>query len=564
MKKIACLLCLSVLVCGLLPFLPSPGADAYTFPSSTGTYVNSIIKNGVTLTAYLSQLDTVYNSTNPYVHTGDTPFLVVIQIYNNNTSNALVNTAEFDIRCKDASGSIIAPTVSHIENLSPDLMAGFINANYIRIDPSVNFSYGNGIVVPAKRSIYMESIIYCSAINGTSSTGAITQIAPTLAADAMRLNQNMTVTVSDTYTYVGETTDVSVLNNNLSSILADLEYTGQIFDFTGGSFLRQRFADYYVNDQLRLIIDRCIGKPTLIMSDQVIDTTSDTNVVNATLRYPVVLSVYIKSRNAEHTYRNRIYNRIRNLVPSGYGFVIDQFSSNYYNTYAFVEQFNDGRLELYSSYQVGGYSYIPPLCTLQTAICGHFDVNYGDSINIPDFTVTDFYDNDLIMQTNDDLYYPLSSWEAVRDIYNVLIDPENGTAKTEAEVVADTIDNIHAQEQQYFSDNSSAISQSGLGNYQFDNNAISAFGIIRSQFTDVWNALGKYTLVYTFTLIISLATFIIRHEPTTKVKQWRESVKNERYERTQYYGHKNAEYRAAEANKRATTSFNQFVRRRHK
>lgn len=515
-KKLIALGIALTLVIGFFPFMRNNQVVAYTFPSSVGTYVNSIIKNGVTLTAYVSQLDTVYNSTNPYVHTGDTPFLVIIQIYNNNTSNCLVNSAGFDIRCKDASGAIISPTVSHIENLSPDLMAGFINENYIRVDPSTNFSYGNGIVVPAKRSIYMESIIYCSAINGTSSTGAITQYAPQLATDAMRLNQNMTVTVSDTYTYVGETADVNVLNTNLTNILNSLynvEYTGNIFDYQGGQFYRVRYADYPVNDKLRLVIDRCIGKPVLIMSDQILDSTNDTNIVNATLRYPIVVSVYLKNTDPNHTYRNRIFNRIDNLWYRGLGFQLDSFSSNYYETYAYFETASITRFEMYGRYQVGGYSYIPPLSTLQTTITGHIDINYGDTFTVPDMDISGFYDNDLIMQTADDIYYPLSEWEVLRDIYGAFDSSTNSNNASASDDLANQSNQIHSQEQSYYQQNASAIESTGLKNYRFSGDQQNGIGAVSNDFSDLWNALGSWNSVYIFSLTLGLALTILRHAP---------------------------------------------------
>lgn len=135
---------------------------------------------------------------------------------------------------------------------------------------------------------------------------------------------------------------------------------------------------------------------------------------------------------------------------------------------------------------------------------------------------------------------------------------DNDNLNDDAADLKQQIDDIHTQEQEYYNNNVTAIQNTGLSNYRFNENQILSFSLIRSQFTEVWNALGDWNLIYIFTLLFSLTVYIIRHEPTTKVKQYRESVKNERYERTQYYGRMNAQARAdASAGKKS----NEFVNR---
>lgn len=75
---------------------------------------------------------------------------------------------------------------------------------------------------------------------------------------------------------------------------------------------------------------------------------------------------------------------------------------------------------------------------------------------------------------------------------------------------------IHQQEQQWFNDNQVAINNVGLDNFQFNQGTIGGFQIMQQQFANVWSALGDLNLIYTFTLMVSLATFIIRHWPRTK------------------------------------------------
>lgn len=75
---------------------------------------------------------------------------------------------------------------------------------------------------------------------------------------------------------------------------------------------------------------------------------------------------------------------------------------------------------------------------------------------------------------------------------------------------------IHQQEMTWYQNNQQAINQVGLDNFNFGSGPISGFQIMQQQFADIWSAIGDLNLVYTFTLLISLATFIIRHHPNTK------------------------------------------------
>lgn len=85
--------------------------------------------------------------------------------------------------------------------------------------------------------------------------------------------------------------------------------------------------------------------------------------------------------------------------------------------------------------------------------------------------------------------------------------------------VSDTLDTVHSQEEQWYNANSSAIEATGLSNYQWSTGQALGLNAVVGQFTQVWNSLGDWTLVYTFTLILSLATFILRHRPSTKMQQ---------------------------------------------
>lgn len=78
---------------------------------------------------------------------------------------------------------------------------------------------------------------------------------------------------------------------------------------------------------------------------------------------------------------------------------------------------------------------------------------------------------------------------------------------------------IHQQEQQWFQQNQEAINSVGLDNFNFGSGSLSGFAIMQQQFSNVWSALGDLNLIFTFTLLVSLATFILRHVPRTKVTE---------------------------------------------
>lgn len=69
----------------------------------------------------------------------------------------------------------------------------------------------------------------------------------------------------------------------------------------------------------------------------------------------------------------------------------------------------------------------------------------------------------------------------------------------------------HSTEQSYFTQNQSNLEATGISNFQFDSNISSGLSGITSDFSDLWNALGEWKFIYTFTLLIGLATFLIRH-----------------------------------------------------
>lgn len=81
------------------------------------------------------------------------------------------------------------------------------------------------------------------------------------------------------------------------------------------------------------------------------------------------------------------------------------------------------------------------------------------------------------------------------------------------------LETVGEQEHQWYEDNSLAISQTGLSNFQYSQDQVSGISHVVGQWQQVWSALGSWAVVYQFVLMLSLATFILRHRPTTKMQQ---------------------------------------------
>lgn len=116
----------------------------------------------------------------------------------------------------------------------------------------------------------------------------------------------------------------------------------------------------------------------------------------------------------------------------------------------------------------------------------------------------------------------------VSDIYELLFNQQNSydeieddsyTTSNSASSAEQTLNDVHEQESQWYQDNSQAISATGLSNFQYSQDQLTGISHVVGQWQQVWSALGSWAVVYQFVLMLSLATFILRHRPTTKLQQ---------------------------------------------
>lgn len=479
------------------------------------------------------------------------PFLVTVSIQNTGDLPCAVGTAEFTLNLTQGSPN----GLYNIENISSDLMLT-LKANtggVFSVIPSAGFQYDGSIIVPPKTTLYCLATIDVG-IDVNTSTGTF----PTIGLSSVV--PNISSIWPGNYPYDGSA-DGSIVDiaNTLDNIYANLEYSGSnpsVISASGST----SDVQYNFSENLYVTLRRRIYPAVPIFADYEFNNTNDTAPVIAAYRVYVLLNIQATNNTGSNRLM-QINNQLQYVLPMSDTVgnpVIDRFESDMHRYLYLVS----GRYQnLYALHPIPDNPGQTVFQTgnSRTSILVHYDIPVGQTLTFSTPDLSLYFGSSLPVTT---IPWATDEWSLLYRIYTGMQTPSGDTTEQNAEYVQQKLDDIHEREQQYYNDNAAAIASSGLGNFRFGQSQINAFGIINSQFAQVWNALGDYTLIYIFTLLLSLTVFIIRHEPTTKLKQHRESVKNERYERTQYYGRMNAQARAAESSGGST--FKNAIRRRSK
>lgn len=119
--------------------------------------------------------------------------------------------------------------------------------------------------------------------------------------------------------------------------------------------------------------------------------------------------------------------------------------------------------------------------------------------------------------------------ERVSSIYNHLfnrdtsysdVSSESSSLDSSSSAATTQSDTNHQTELSYFNQTNTALNNTGISNYSFNNEQIGGIGSVSNDFTSVWNSLGSWTSVYIFSLTLSLGLAIIRHvRPIQRSKQ---------------------------------------------
>lgn len=148
------------------------------------------------------------------------------------------------------------------------------------------------------------------------------------------------------------------------------------------------------------------------------------------------------------------------------------------------------------------------LTTIHNDLVTLISNNHTDLTNIKvDITLLYTRNHNDLLQIHNDLQSIIDSYTAnSSNAANVVNDASSTTS---------TIDEVHRQEEEFYLMNQSALQEVGLNNYDIDPNTRLGYTAINSDFDKLWRSLGPWVGVYTFTLLISLASYIIRLKPWT-------------------------------------------------
>ena len=158
-----------------------------------------------------------------------------------------------------------------------------------------------------------------------------------------------------------------------------------------------------------------------------------------------------------------------------------------------------------------------------------FNTN-GNYIDISSITLTQPSDWNV---TNVDAYanHLINEWKMIdflrqiRDKFSTLLNAYTSNVSDAQTVTNDSntnhnnIDSQYTTEMGYYTMANTDITNTGLSNFNLSADPVAGLGIVKNQFTYVWNKLSTYNIVYTFSLMLGIALMIIRHIKPIRRKQ---------------------------------------------
>lgn len=563
MKRVVAIVIIMAMVTSLFSF--SVFADTPVQPLQVVTYSDTSTNVRISGTAerlhyQIDSFQVVFmNPPNNY-GTSCTPILVSFRFYNASDIPAYVGQAEFEIMASSSTGAVNT-TIYGYDQISTDLFiaeSSYSTAEVgrIGIGASNDFAYYTGFVIPPKTSLYFSAIVYvnASAYEGVSTSTGSQESVNQITMSALNLYTNQ-ISFSEDYPYHNQPIDFSDIINSISE-LADIVSTSSemqnlidVLTYSGSQYVPITDGSSYYDSGVTntdLInfttqIRRVLTGSFFNYNDYEIDSSNDTqNHIGSKTQYAYYSIVY---RNDTNNYvRIGNYNYVDELIPSGrVAYEIVHFYSNFFSDPYLIRN-NTGsqkrQLYYYVNNPINNYGYIPPnsIAHITVLLKISYDESYPPTYNVP---IVGF---SVVPVNVDNVYAPVSEYHILRDLFLSLV---KNRADDNTQEAQDMNDDIHEAEQVWYDNNSEALEEVGLSNYRFSTSQSNGITQAVTQFQAVWNALGDWTNVYIFILILSISTYIIRHEPTTRVKQYRSSVQAERAERISYYGRKNAESRAS-------------------
>lgn len=493
----------------------------------------------------------------------ETETMITLRLYNSSSQDCYLGNALITLTFANTG---IVPYTSGIENYGNDLYLSFDNnSSDLKVVPSADYSLWTGIVIPPGASLYLCASVFTQCVDTT------------VRPDAVALT-NVQCSVSGVsygdFDYPGDPvpSDLSGIESSLQSIDGNTDNVEQLIqdikdmlEFTGstgtvGYNPTQAFVRSATSTSLPYMYTSysIYTGNSYVEDDEVAIADHDSAYHNYTRVVPITISIQMENyyeyavANVAGTDLNAL--AFIDLLPNDQwiSYTVESCESGVFQNPRIIYPGSNGYASLIFDYKIGsqpsGGGSLRGVCPIGLnystfVIFAHIRGNNVFALNgsftnpAADFVLTDLHINADNRVTTGEIWSILQRpSQEVQD--------NSAAVNNDADQVAQQMQDVHQQEMQYFEDNQDAIAATGLNNFQFNQNHISAFTMITTQFTELWNALSDYTLVFIFTLLLSLATYIIKHEPTTKVKQYRSSVAAERAERISYYSHKNAQARA--------------------
>lgn len=492
-------------------------------------------------------------------------FLVTVQIQNLVDSPVLINGLKFSLSF--SSGSNVQ-LISY-DSYSSDAWISNDGNYFFTIVPSNDFSYANGIVVPPSESIWVVGTITAQRTSDSNSNfnlsavtvptfttarsdnypyGATVNWAPLISAIDQYFNTQH-VDNNNILTVLGSIkVDSAAAVSSLSDIVDLLTYTGSVPSYSPSN---RSSTNFQLSSVSTLPAGFSMSFNISRLSSFIIDQDFEALYPDISFTSGSYANVFelrmLVSNSLDTAVSGPSFISISDILPrSNVTYLLLSHSSDIFSDPFFADVVSGDWVTLQYRPLVtkGSLAYYPTGT--------HVSVAYVLAITSTPLVVSNntaaSFSSGTYTRTN--LYIPSSELFGIADLYNGLVNPSSsvtndpGDLNDNSGTVEGQVETIHNQEMQYFQQNQQAIEDVGLSNFRFNQNYVNAFSMITTQFSSLWNALSDYSLIYIFTLLLSLATYIIRHEPTTKVKQYRSSVAAERAERISYYGSMNAARRA--------------------
>lgn len=564
MKKTVALMTCLIVIAAVFFYSPVFAASQIRL-NYMGRVQNTKIDQNTGITMYTS-VTVLYPESDSGMANGSTAELMITaRLYNPSTTYSgfvYMPTLEFTFT---SNNNYPVPKMTGVDNQSPDLFVGDDFNNYgslqkLRIYSSAAYGRGDGVIIPPGSSLYLVSQV---TVNCTYEVSANNVIVPVL--DSVAINGGA-FALGD-YSYAGEPTDLSQIQTAINTINTNTDQIESLLNSIKNELIPN--ANFYspaYNTPQYFSVSHNTGLQYFYMTASIYSGNSyiETDNIDHFDEYhvfervvPITISLamenYYSYAVAQTGAQTNTALVITDLLPRDQriSYTIGEYDSNVFDIPR-VADIGSGNYDLLVfDYKNAGrptnsaYCGLVPIGSnhstfvIYAHIRGDAQLVLNSSMTISSsytFQITDIYLKSTDMMLSDIYSYLNKEDQSVEDQADDVTD--------DAQDIATQIETVHQQEMQYFEDNQDAIEATGLSNFHFNNNTISAFTMITNQFTSLWNALGDYTLVFIFTLLLSLATYIIKHEPTTKVKQYRSSVAAERAERISYYSKKNAYARA--------------------